>query len=64
MAARDKDPSIANPRPGANPGYAEAQPRDRAEARQPAGSPQPTPDKPAVDDDSPAATLPSPRSRR
>ena len=49
--------SVANPRPGANPGYAENQPRDKADARDPRTGKAPNPEAGALDrpqGDSPA----------
>ena len=46
----DKDaPPKADPRHGENPGYAEDQPRDRTDARQPAVPSQPNPDEPGIE---------------
>jgi hypothetical protein len=58
MATPDPDPPIANPQPGTNPGYAEAQPRNRAEARQPTGAAQPGPGEPAKDRTHPPGSAP------
>jgi len=46
----DKEaPPKADPRRGQNPGYAEDQPRDRTDARQPAIPSQPSPDEAGID---------------
>ncbi|AXK71557.1 hypothetical protein DWG18_04130 [Lysobacter sp. TY2-98] len=52
-------PASADPRPGANPGYAENQPRDKADARDPRTGKLPNPeagglDRPQGDDPHPA----------
>ena len=63
MPKRDDDippkavPSKANPQRGANPGYAENQPRDARDARRDTrGKPAPNPDEPGLrrDPDPPA----------
>ena len=50
MGKRDEDnPHAADPRSGKNPGYAEDQPRDRRDARQPVDrKPAPSPDEPGL----------------
>jgi hypothetical protein len=50
-------PAVADPRTGANPGYAENQPRDKADARNPRTGKRPDPEAGALDrpqGDSPA----------
>lgn len=51
---RKTTPPTADPRSGRNPGYAETQPRDPADVRQPAPEPKPSPDAPGIDYDADA----------
>lgn len=49
MTAHEKTtPPAPDPKSGHNPGYAEPQPRDREDARQPAPAPRPSPDEPGI----------------
>ncbi|MGY3265138.1 MULTISPECIES: hypothetical protein [unclassified Lysobacter] len=52
--------AVSDPRPGANPGYAENQPRDKADARDPRTGKVPNPEagglnRPQGDDPKPAS---------
>jgi hypothetical protein len=47
-------PPAADPRRGKNPGYAEDQPRDHRDARQPAIPSQPAPDEAGIEYDAEA----------
>jgi hypothetical protein len=50
MASREKGtPPAADPRPGRNPGYAEDEPRDRKDVRDPHAKEPPSPDDGGVD---------------
>jgi hypothetical protein len=52
MAGQKKRaPPAPNPQRGKNPGYAEDQPHDVEDARQPAIPSQPTPDEPGIEHD-------------
>jgi len=61
---RDKDsPPKADPRLGENPGYAEDQPRDRVDARQPAIPSHPTPDEAGIEHQEQPGVDPAKRKR-
>jgi len=51
--ARKTTPPAPDPRPGREPGYPEAEPRDREDARQPHPKKPPDPDDGGLDRDPP-----------
>ena len=51
MTTKKDTPPSADPRAGRNAGYAENQPRDKADAHAPAPDPKPNPDEPGIDRD-------------
>jgi len=56
-------PSAADHKPGKAPGYAEEQPRDRADAQQPAIPSQPSSDEAGIDHDPDAQPDPAKGAR-